>query len=270
MICYFQILIAFYTQAMLNLILLISSGVVWLLCRKKKDLRHCLNNLKLDLATDWVAVGLAMTIAALSQWSTISIFHLYLSASFAITIPVEGFTQGDYIRWSRHPLRAIYFTAFRMSRIVLLIYFIYRFVRFWGNAPGQCFHLSTENPIPWLRFMHIPDDVNEKFVIMTMAFSNLLDILVCIVVIFLYLSGANVRDRVTQARKLHDIVTTVFGGFLVLLSSVSGIQVVLANRTQIIGDENTFSFGQVTALVTLVASFFKIGDSLHSKPCVPS
>ena len=255
---------------MLNLILLISCGVVWALYRDEKVLRDCLNDLKLDLAFDWVAVGLAMTIAALTQWNTISIYHLYLSASFAITIPIEGFTRGDYIRWSKHPLRAIFFTAFRMSLVVLLSYFIHRFGRFWGNAPGQCFHLSMENPIPWLRFMDIPDDVNEKFVIITMALSSLLDILGYILILLYYLSNASVRDRVAQIRKVHDISTTVVGGSLIISSSASGIQVVLANRTQIIGDENTFSFGQVVALVTLVASFFKIGDSLHSKPCVPS
>ena len=267
---------------MLNLVLLIWSCVVWLFFHHKEDLRDCLDDLKLELTTDWVAVGLAMTIAALSQWSTISIFHLFLCASFATTIPTEGFTQNDFIGWPQDRLRTIYFTAFRILRIVLLSYFIYRFVRFWGNAPGQCFHLSRDPGIPWLRTLHISDDVNEKFVIVFMALCILLDISI-VIGILVYMSNANYRNRVAQNIKAVNaqdkterfqrvllLVRNVAGGFLVLASSVLGIQVVLANRTQIIGDENSFSFGQVTALVTLVVSFYKIGDSLHSKLCVPS
>jgi hypothetical protein len=45
---------------------------------------------------------------------------------------------------------------------------------------------------------------------------------------------------------------------------------VLTNKTHILGDEYIFSFGQVGALVTLAASFYKIGNSYLGKPCVPS
>ena len=229
---------------MLNLVLLILSFAY------AEDLGACVNKLRHDLATDWVAVGLAMTIAALSQWSTISIYHLFLCATFAVTI--QGVTQSDDIG----RLRIIYFMAFRMLRIVLLIYFLYRFVRFWGNAPGQCFHLSMEIPIPWLRVLQIPDDVNEKFAITFMAFSILGDVLACMM------------KPVTNYDKPTWLEAN--GGILILCSSIMGIQIVLANRTQIIGNENSIGFGQVTALVTLVTTFYKIGESIHGKPCVPS
>jgi hypothetical protein len=48
------------------------------------------------------------------------------------------------------------------------------------------------------------------------------------------------------------------------------ITFVLANRTHILGDEYIFSFGQVGALVTLAASFYKIWNSYLGKPCVSS
>ena len=270
--CYFQILIAFYTQAMLNFVLLISSSGVWMVRTHREELHESLNKLKSELADDWVAMGLAMTIAALSQWSTISIFHLYLCTTFATTIPAVGFIRSDYTRWSQDPLRTIYFTAFRMSRIVLLSCFIYRFVQFWGNAPGQCFRFTKDPGIPGIPVAS--DDALGKSVIANMAILILVDILVGIEML-LHMSNANYRNRVAQITKAWDArhpfpLKPIIGASIILPSSILGINTVLASRTQIIGDENSFSFGQVTALVTLVASFYKMGKSIYSKPCVPS
>ena len=112
-----------------------------------------------------------------------------------------------------------------------------------------------------------------------MAIYILFDILVGVVN---YRIEANSRDRIDAmgqdinaqnardtAKLMHDLILAMTGPML-LISSVWSIYIVLANRTQIVGDENIFSFGQVTALVTLGTSFYKIGDSLYSKPCVPS
>ena len=97
-----------------------------------------------------------------------------------------------------------------------------------------------------------------------------------------YIIDANSRDRIDAmgqdikaqsardtAKLMHNFILAIDGPVLLINSSL-GILVVLANRTQIVGDENIFSFGQVTALVTLGTSPYKIGDSLYSKPCVPS
>ena len=158
MLCYFQILIGFYGQAILTLVLSTWFGVLWFFFHNRSEgMRRCLNDLNFGLVTDWVAVGLAMTIAALSQWGTISIFHLFLCASFAMTIPTEDLTQSSFMSWQQDRLRTIYFMVFRMLRIVLLCNFIYRLVRFWGSAPGQCFSLSATSLIS--------DDVNEKILI---------------------------------------------------------------------------------------------------------
>ena len=164
-----------------------------------------------------------------------------------------------------------------MLRITILCYFTYRLVRFWGNTPGQCFRLSK---VP----NDIPNDQAGLLVLVTFRF--LLDAWIGIGTL-VYINNANLRDRMDatdeniKALNAQDrtkrplgililLIRTARGADLLLANSVFGIQIVLANRTQIVGDENSFDFGQVTALVILVSSFYKIGDSLHSKPCVPS
>jgi len=43
------------------------------------------------------------------------------------------------------------------------------------------------------------------------------------------------------------------------------ITIVLANQGHVLGDENTFTLGQVGVLVAFVASFYSIGSSYLSK-----
>ena len=223
---------------------------------------------------------------------------------------------------------------------MLLCYFIHRFVRFWGNTPGQCFRLNKP-----------PVDDNAVILVHFAAASIVFDI--CVEILIYARIYAQPRDRIDavgqdikaqnaleeatntleeatntmeevqkaleegqkeleesrnaleESRKELEesrnaleesqkeleeaqnalrekfqnawpimrvliLATNALEGCILLINSAMGIAVVLANQTQIVGDENSFSFGQVTALVTLVASFYKIGDSLYSKPCVPS
>ena len=48
------------------------------------------------------------------------------------------------------------------------------------------------------------------------------------------------------------------------------VQITDANQTHISGDERSFTFGQVTALVTLATSFYKIVTLCLGKTCAPS
>jgi hypothetical protein len=94
--------------------------------------------LQLGLAADWVTVGFAMTIAALSQWKTVSMFHLFLCGSLADVIPIIDPTWTGRVDRRSGRLQAIYLVSYRVLRVAILSYVIHRF-RLWSNTPGQCF-----------------------------------------------------------------------------------------------------------------------------------
>ena len=276
---------------------------------QKTRLRKWLESLQDGLITDWVTMGLAMIIAALSQWRTISTFHLFLCASLAITIPTEDAGWKDLTAWKRNRLQAIFVMCFRMSRIAILSYLIYRFVRLWNNAPGQCFILSD--------YTGYPDNI--KFPITLMAFRILWDISFGIQTL-VYITSKTCHhciddmdgraedpdtalemaldmtlnmalnmapgpyqgsDLKKQVEEILDAIRMPFRIFFFVLRSTSrgaysminsaySIWVVFANRAHIVGDEYMLSFGQVAALVALGASFYKIWISFDSRSCMPS
>jgi len=74
-------------------------------------------------------------------------------------------------------------------------------------------------------------------------------------------------------RKKHLLIflaRLVVGGSGYALTTYRIILVTLLNRMHILGDENIFSYGQVTALVVLAASFYRVWDSYFGKPSFPS
>ena len=147
--------------------------------------------------------------------------------------------------WQQDRLRAIYFTTFRILRIVILCYYIYRLVWFWGNTPGQCFR---------------PIDYNG-FLAAFAACYILMDIYIGLGRLAYHSYQAKQRDRIDamgqdikaqnardKAKRIQDVsifVGTAIEGILLLSNSFLGISIVFANQMQIVGDENSFSFGQV-------------------------
>jgi len=74
-------------------------------------------------------------------------------------------------------------------------------------------------------------------------------------------------------RKKHTLnfLARVVAGGLPLTYIIYGIiHVVHANRTHMLGDENSFSYGQIIPVVTLAVSFYRIWDSYPGKPFLPS
>ena len=194
-------------------------------------------------------------------------FHLFQCAIFTMTIPTEAFTRNRLMDWQQDRLRTIYLTAFRISRIMLSCYSIYRLVRFWGNIPGQCFRpFSNNGYLVALAATYILFDISSGIETLSMEANYRHRI----AAMGRDIRAQNARDKSKPIQRGSGLPWTFIEGISLLCGSVFGVLSVLENRKQIVGDENSFSFGQVTALVTLVASFYKIGDSLYSKPCVPS
>ena len=187
----FQILVAFYGQAILSFFLSTVIDILWYFFRHKTYLRERIEALHLGLITDWVTVGFAMTIAGLSQWSTISMFHLFLCSNLADTIVIQIPSWRNLINWRSNRLQIIYFTSYSMIRITLLSYLIHRFVRFWSNTPGECF-------IPYEGGTGSPDEL--LILIVGMGLSIAWDVYFIIVAIF-EIHKAAVKHRSQEIEK---------------------------------------------------------------------
>lgn len=281
----FQILIAFYGQAILVNALLSANEWFHYFSSHKTHLHKRIKAIQDGLITDWVTAGFAMIIAALSQWRTISMFHLYLCSNLVIIIPIPNYFWINFAKMRRTRLQIIYFGTFEMLRFAMLSYLLYRFVRFWSNTSGQCFIPipgGTGSPGEMVTLslgMVIPTASEIHLIIATLVYIN---------------KGMSRRSQKetgtaveVQATTIDDqkllafwtkrkkhilifIVRFVVRGLAFTCSVYWVMAVVHANRMHIVGDEYIFSFGQVSALVALAASFYKIGNSFLGKPCVPS
>lgn len=217
-------------------------------------------------------------------------FHLYICSNLVIIIPIPNYFWINFAKMRRTRLQIIYFGTFEMLRFAMLSYLLYRFVRFWSNTSGQCFVPSpggTGGPGEMVALslgMVIPTASEIHLIIATLVDINK------------GMSRRSQKETDTAAevqdveattidyQKLQDtafwtkrkkhvlifLVRFVVRGFAFTCSVCWVMAVVRANRTHILGDEYIFSFGQVSALVALAASFYKIGSSFLGKPCVPS
>jgi len=257
----------------------------------KTHLRKRLEVLYIGIVTDWVAMGFAMAIAAFSQWGVISIFHLTLCSYLGINIPAPVPTSISPIVWRSKRLKIIYFISFRILRLAASSYLIYRSVRLWSNNPGQCF-------IPSLGTTGGSDD-GRLFAIPLFTPAILADTYVIIATLVriskaTYYRSRGENDTATEVedveatvidnektqdtvfwtkRKKHTLIffaSFVAGGFFYTICALWIINIILANRAHILEDENVFSFGQITPLVMLGASFYRIWDSFFGRPLLPS
>jgi len=217
-------------------------------------------------------------IAALTQWRTISIFHLFICSNLASTIPIFNHKVTRMIdpRSSQSLLQTAYFAYFGMLRLAISAYLIYRF-RFWGNKPGQCFIIPHAPP-------HI--DVRVPLILGT-ALRIVWDLSYFPQALGQFIMAIQGRDQIQRTVQdfLQDqkqksawtrmtyvviaCVVNVFFPYVVpfIWNAYWTITIVLANRGHILGDEYIYTFGQVVALVAFVASFYAIGSSYLRKRC---
>ena len=222
----------------------------------------------LDLINSWVVVGIAVIIAAFSQWRTISLFHLFICSNLASTIPIFNPTATGIIKRhsNRSMLQRAYFTFYVILRIALSVYLIYRF-GFWGNTPGQCFvipqyslqmlgatlrivwdTLFNTPVVGWLikatsRQHEIQGTPQERLEALKQESARI-----------------QLRDSVISLMALWfaHVVPLIWNAYWTTT-------VVLANQGHVLGDEYIFTFGQVGALVVFFASFYTIGNSYLRK-----
>jgi len=225
-----------------------------------------------------------MAIAAFSQWRTLSIFHLSLCSFLAAAIPTVCPNCINPISWRNKRLKIIYFMSFKMLRVATFVYLIHRSLRLWSNNPGQCFITVTGTTGD-------PEEGKTFAVLVIIATtSETCSITAAIVKIREAISyqsreendtatevqdmGATVMDTAfwteRKKRTLIFLTRVVAGGLPLTYITYEIIDFILANRTHILGDENILSFGQVTPLVMLAVSFYRIWDSWSGKPFLPS
>jgi len=238
----------------------------------------------MEIITDWVSVGFALIIASLSQWRTLSLYHLYLCVNFSCFIPV---TWQDSVERGRDRLLAIYFMSYTMLRVAITSYFIYRSERSWSNAPGQCFIMYEGGT-------GSPDEVSTLTVWMGLFIvRDVFSIISVLAKVFKASRGQRAKLTASESQDVKAVSTDIHMtqdtgvcnrrtqrlGFLFSLvvtcsQYITNVTwaagITRANRTHISGDEHSFTFGQVTAVVTLVATFYKIVTSCLSKTCAPS
>ena len=226
-----------------------------------------------------------MIIAAFSQWRTISIFHLFICSNLASTVPTINPTWTRIIERpsDRLMLQRAYFIFFLISRISLSAYLIHRF-RFWENTPGNCFVLL---PTPLGNLLQKIEFLRPIGAVELLIAGSALRIILQSVAIALSIKAAVVefrwheigktlqelledwKQKPARIRRLNIIiqVSILFLNFVVPLiwNIYWTTRVVLANHSHVLGDEYTFTFGQVGALVVFVASFYAIANSYLRK-----
>ena len=217
-----------------------------------------------------------MIIAAFSQWRTISIFHLFICSNLASTVPIISPTVTGIIARpsNRLMLQRAFFIFFLILRISLSAYLIHRF-RFWANTPGQCFVLPPESL----------DGQNST--VELLMFGAVLSVIFQSVEVALSIKTAVAESRrhgikktlqehlkdwkrrpagIRRLRTFNHVSDLFFDHVVSLIWNIWWtVRVILANHSHVLGDEYTFTFGQVGALVVFVASFYAIANSYIRK-----
>jgi len=240
-----------------------------------EPLRKWTGVMLLDLVNNWVAVGIAMIIAAFSQWRTISILHLYICSNLAYTIPIFNPIAAGVIdphsNRSRSKLQVAYFLFYAMLRLAMSANLIYRF-QFWENIPGQCFDTGA-SPV------YIEIDTRTSLIALTACYIALDLSFATLVLIRPLRHGREIRGTVLDFLKglahpgwTQNPYTVIMRGSQVCLylglftgNAISTITIVHANRGRLLGDEYMFTFGQVGVLVALAGSFYAIVNSFLRK-----
>ena len=242
------------------------------LLRGDKHLHTWVEARALDMHNNWVAAGIVMIIAAFSQWRTISMFHLFLCANLSSTVPITvqfGKDNNDHSKRTR--VQYAYFIFYGILRIAISAFYVYR-LRFWSTTPGQCFVIPviipyTDGVKAFLAWTAIRI-TEEVMLVLALLYSQCVSFLV---------PERNMEKQIShqkdpQEEKLSS-PTQGLSSFKapkadgpLILNAYCTIRVLLANRGHVLGGEYTFTFGQVGALVALVASLYGTVSSYLGNP----
>ncbi len=132
-------MITFYAQGAFNLCLAVYSWAVDCFPSQKIKPKKWVDELFDTLVFGSTAAGYALCIAAFSQWSSITIYHLFLCYTFSGAISVANpSVKIDRLR-SVRPLvriRGSYFLGYQLTLIAINCVTIYRF-NLWENTAGN-------------------------------------------------------------------------------------------------------------------------------------
>ena len=245
-----QIIITFYAQGALNLVLFYYSWALKLSPSKGSKLEW-IDNLLDEFLIGSAAAGYALSIAAFTQLNSITIYHLYLCYTFLSALSTVGRHFRGLIFCPRKPfdrILGLYFLGNQLLLVAVNCLTIYRLNSAWHDAPGKCFIVwvdgngdleERDDAVLWL-YMDLIWGVLNRLVPSLMGWSG----------------ASELMGPQDPNAKL--ILTILFARipctFFFIWNMHWTIKLTLSNQVLIDDNEYSFGFGQVGALVTLCLS----------------
>jgi len=261
-----QILIAFHAQGALNLILFNYSWVLKHHPSKRTKFKQWIGTLLEEFLFGSAAAGYALCIAAFTQLTSITSYHLFLCDTFLSVLTAVRKSSGDLIfpQKPKTPNRTlvIYFLGNQLLLIAMKCVNIHRLNSAWDNTGGKCF----------IVFVDGTGDLNERDNAVLWLYIDLiwavLDQLVSALVVW---SGWS-KFWAPQNPKAQLLLTILFNRIPSVFSFIWNlhwtIKLTVANQSLMDDNEYSFGFGQVGALVTLFLSICRGLISYGGARCI--
>ena len=249
-----QIIITFYVQAALNLVLFYYSWAIKHSPSKQIKLVW-IQNLLDELLVGSAAAGYALCIAAFTQWYSITSYHLYLCYSFCSALSATGKDSLRLIFRPQNPFNRIlgfYFLGNELLLVAMNCVIIYRLNSAWDNTGGKCF-------IVWVDGNGRPEERDDAVLWLYIDLIwSLLDQLGSFLVVW---SGRSELwgPQNPKAKLLSTILFARIPGIFYFIWNLHWtIKLTISNRPLIDDNEYNWGFGQVGALVTLCLSLCRV------------
>ncbi len=244
-----QIIITFYAQGALNLVLFYYS---WALKHSPSEQTKSewIDTLLQEFVIGSTAAGYALCIAAFSQWNTITTYHLFLCYSFLSALSTVGWHSRGLIFSPRKPsdrILGFYFFGNQLLSVAMNCVTIYRLNSVWDDTGGNCF-------IVWVDGDGRPEERDDAVLWLYVDLIwGLLSQLVPSLVVW---SGRS-EFWAPQNPKAKLILIILFARIplaFFFFWNMQTIKLTLSNRRLIDDNEYDWGFGQVGALVALCLS----------------
>lgn len=204
-----------------------------------------------------------MLVAAFAQREEITHYHLFICITLANTVSgsapfgLIGFFSPD----RRQRLLAFYFSIYQLTYVASITHAIHK-LRVWKDEPGKCFNTGIGSAYA------LHGRLERDHLVIWFQFNLLYTLVRQVVIPIAYLKGwpslwapktrrarCSLSFLFVQAPRLLNFVWSVYWVHMVTMENYHLIQ----------GDENTWSFGQVSASVAFLGSLYGTIISFRSK-----
>ena len=245
-----QIIITFYAQGALNLVLFYCS---WILKHSpsKRTKLEWIDTLLQEFVIGSTAAGYALCIAAFTQYNSITSYHLFLCYSFLSALSTVGRHSRGLIFYPRKQFDRIlgfYFFGNQLLLVALNCVTIYRLNSVWDDTAGNCF-------IVWVDGNGRPEERDDAVLWLYIDLIwGLLSQLVPSLVVWSGRSEFWTPQNPNAKLVLVILFARIPLAFFFFWNMHWTIKLTLSNRRLIDDNEYSWGFGQVGALVALCLS----------------